>query len=249
MDKWFEELRPLSRSHPDMQIIRLDQSMACLWDNLENCEAVKETAQTMFEMGLFRLPFEKVLISMPVLDEDVHERSLFFLLRDDETNLVAHVAAYSKEMGVYETGVVMRFAFKGEKRLSDSFIDYDESTMGSDQAALFFQETLQAVTFAMVLYYTKGVKHEKGILKPKLKGKPRRIAKNKVTILRVREPTDRVGTPLEHGRTRPRLHLRSGHRRTQHYGPNNSLTKEIFIEPTMVGYEEDGTITHPYREI
>jgi len=48
-------------------------------------------------------------------------------------------------------------------------------------------------------------------------------------------------------RKRVRLHLRRGHIRKQPHGPNNTLVKIIFINPMLVGYEEEGTVTHEYE--
>ena len=48
-------------------------------------------------------------------------------------------------------------------------------------------------------------------------------------------------------RKRVRLHLRRGHARTQRYGQGRKKTKQIWIEPTLVGYEEEGKITQTYE--
>lgn len=64
----------------------------------------------------------------------------------------------------------------------------------------------------------------------------------------------RLWSPVKSGRTvetseerkRTRLHLRRGHARKQHHGPGNKFIKSIFIEPVLVGYEEEGHIEHKY---
>jgi hypothetical protein len=51
---------------------------------------------------------------------------------------------------------------------------------------------------------------------------------------------NRPKSPAEGTHASPRLHRRRGHWRTkQRYGPNNSLVKVIWIEPTWIGAEAD----------
>lgn len=54
-----------------------------------------------------------------------------------------------------------------------------------------------------------------------------------------------AGIPEEH--LKVRLHLRRGHKRDQPYGQGRQLTKAIWIEPTLVGYAEEGVVLHDYR--
>jgi hypothetical protein len=69
---------------------------------------------------------------------------------------------------------------------------------------------------------------------------------NGYTIVRNYRSRDSSGRQIEE-RKRVRLHLRRGHVRTQHWGRNNKYTKKIWIEPTLVGYEEEGKIEHLYE--
>ena len=48
-------------------------------------------------------------------------------------------------------------------------------------------------------------------------------------------------------RKRVRLHLRRGHKRTQHHGRGNKQVKNIWIEPTLVGYQEEGEVYKDYE--
>lgn len=54
-----------------------------------------------------------------------------------------------------------------------------------------------------------------------------------LTIGKITENHESVGT----GST-VRPHLRRGHIRNQHYGPNNEMTKKIFIQPVFVNADE-----------
>ena len=48
------------------------------------------------------------------------------------------------------------------------------------------------------------------------------------------------------GRTRPRLHWRRGHERMQTCGPGSRDRKKIWVSAFLVGYSDDGEVTHDY---
>jgi len=78
----------------------------------------------------------------------------------------------------------------------------------------------------------------------------RQTPENGHSIIRVykacQESTRATGcTPVN--RSRVRLHMRRGHVRRQRYGRKCSKVKLVFIEPTLVGYEEEGRLKHEYE--
>lgn len=57
------------------------------------------------------------------------------------------------------------------------------------------------------------------------------------------QEAQRQGYTIEE-RKRPRMHWRRGHMRNQAYGPGRTEHKPVFIQPQMIGYEEDGQVFH-----
>lgn len=100
----------------------------------------------------------------------------------------------------------------------------------------------------LVLLHTRGIERERWIgdqrVKPHLIG--RNEPRNAYTRVMVREAAERQGDSHTSGDTRHRvrLHLRRGHTRQQHHGRGRTLTKAIWIEPTLVGYREEGEVRH-----
>jgi hypothetical protein len=102
-----------------------------------------------------------------------------------------------------------------------------------------------AVKTLIVLLQTKGAEKE-FVPTEKINLISRDQPVNGYTIVRNYKSRDSSGRQIEE-RKRVRLHLRRGHVRTQHWGRNNKYTKKIWIEPTLVGYEEEGKIEHLYE--
>lgn len=102
-----------------------------------------------------------------------------------------------------------------------------------------------AVRTLIVLLETKGVKKE-FIPTEKINLISRNEPVAGYTIVRNYAPRDSQGQRIEE-RKRVRLHLRRGHIRRQRWGRDRKFEKKIWIEPTLVGYEEEGRIEHLYE--
>jgi hypothetical protein len=101
----------------------------------------------------------------------------------------------------------------------------------------------------LVLLHTSWVEKRKlsyGGKEPYSRGRPIN-AHTRVVIEKYDTNPDNVGVGSEGSRAKVRLHLRRGHIRRQLYGPARSMTKKIWIEPVLVGYSSEGTITHDYE--
>lgn len=93
----------------------------------------------------------------------------------------------------------------------------------------------------MVLLATKNIEKNEILNKQLMSGKFNKAQAYRkdypitttLTIGKITENHESVGT----GST-VRPHLRRGHIRNQHYGPNNEMTKKIFIQPVFVNADE-----------
>lgn len=101
-----------------------------------------------------------------------------------------------------------------------------------------------AAAMALLFLNTRGL--EKQVITPEglnkaraKKGKPHIPT---VTTVRIGTVYDRSGIAHNYGNDgansgrRMRVHLRAGHTRNQHHGPQNSLIKIVYIPPVLVNY-------------
>lgn len=108
---------------------------------------------------------------------------------------------------------------------------------------------VSAIASAMlVMLATRGVKRERWIGNQKcLVG--RREPANAYTRVMIAETlASGHASPVSGDRHKVRLHMRRGHTRNQPHGPGRQYVRQIWIEPCLVGYEEEGRITHDHYE-
>jgi hypothetical protein len=102
----------------------------------------------------------------------------------------------------------------------------------------------------LVMLATRGIRRERWIgMKQVLIG--RKEPSDAYTRVMVAEASSSQGHGVTSAgeRHKVRLHLRCGHTRKQPHGPGRRFTRVIFIEPTLVGYVEEGTVHHNYYEV
>lgn len=123
-----------------------------------------------------------------------------------------------------------------------SLVEFEFSTGGTRT------DIINAVASCMVMLRTRGIRREKWCgNKPILLNRPE--PSNAYTRVMVAEAaSEGHGTRVQGHRHRVRLHLRRGHSRNQPHGPGRQYTRQIWIEPCLVGYEEEGRITHDHYE-
>lgn len=69
---------------------------------------------------------------------------------------------------------------------------------------------------------------------------------NVVKIHAARRSSTNAAASESGERKKTRLHMRRGHIRNQRYGPGRTQTRQIWINPMLVGYKEEGTVDHDY---
>jgi hypothetical protein len=109
----------------------------------------------------------------------------------------------------------------------------------------------------LVMLATKGIRRERWIgNQAVLRNRPE--PRDAYTKVMVREAYDWQGktghrepghSETGEPRYRVRLHLRRGHIRNQPFGPRSQgLSTQIWIQPMLVGYAEEGTVEHTHYE-
>ena len=171
---------------------------------------------------------------------------------------------YDLGMKVETTAIPMDFEIEGTDleqhgipiRVFHSEFRFDDATGRRLQHSerVIAQTVIARMMTLIVLLRTQGVVKQ---FVPWVKKRSKRAAKVRhqaeLGYTRVKIPTTN-GPATSKGsrnypdeRRRPRLHLRRGHTKMVPYGPGRELRRETWIEPTLVGYKDDGEIVHDYQ--
>lgn len=258
-DRVLKELKLFDHSLRFAQRFILDAGDISQKEVAASCEA-------MYEMDLFRLPYGIIYTEMSVAMEtresgkrlssrvclltaeldDVGRRAVedpfapacFMTRAMINFSEIDGQNVYRFFPGVFisgPTGFVQFTSFKDvevDKTTQEYFLSCGDA----------FGKCLQTL---IVLLETKGVEKE-FIETHKTKLISRDTPVNGYTIVRNYRSKTSSGRIIEE-RKRVRLHLRRGHIRRQRWGRGNKWEKKIWIEPTLVGYEEEGRIEHDYE--
>jgi hypothetical protein len=200
-------------------------------------EEITASKALMQSRDLWRLPYPVIALTYPCE---------FNLYMDDKNDTRGSIPVIPVVLLTSPTDWQFFFRAEGEKTWHIT---------KPKQNNVFENQVQQIIDIFLVLIHTKGVSLRKELnnkeLKPALLSRP--FPTN--TYTRVIIPTyakdfsTETKTQTQTSRFRPRLHLRRGHIRKQPFGPKRSLTTEIYIQPTLVGYKEEGTIKHEVYEV
>ena len=260
---------PRSRLFKELEIyrdsLRHAQRFLLEIDDLEKPE-IDASAAAMYEMDIFRLPYKICYTELSVMlqNEVRHSdkvKAVISLISTDLNEVGRQVvdpfsaaSFLSKVMvnipdidgpntyrfvpGTYvhgPYGLVQFNPIKGIKipdNYQSSFIKLGDGVADT-------------ISSLVVLLETKGVDKEY-IQTHKTNLVSRDFPVDGYTVVRNYRAKTSSGQIIEE-RKRVRLHLRRGHVRRQHWGRGNKWEKKIWIEPTLVGYEEEGWIEHDYE--
>jgi hypothetical protein len=224
------------------------------------------SAEALHEHGVFSLPYPVTMLQIPFKTEDGW-------MGDGKTTIMAlmstldlneffngqwwgsglHMVAFGQHNA--EDWVVFKdqnfFACRGKSiRIAVPLIAPEEEPLAPDE---FDRTVMTQVICAITLLHTRGVRKERILASEKLNKcrlKNRKTPINDFTVIRIQE---HIKMETERGpmgeRHRTRLHTRRAHRRLQPYGPGRSKKRWILIASFLVGYEEEGKVTHDHYEV
>lgn len=227
-------------------------------DFLENCSAfyidgnvgdlpineIIASAKAMKEAGVFKLPVELTYIEVTVsLDlGNVEKTGRLALFTADQKITGAFLHQHNSPplewLAVPVNLSIMSPMLTPINLLRGDFVEKFRKAIE--------EYAIGAVTALIVLLCTKGIETE-FVPTKKCSLISRDAPQDGYTIVHVKRAIERqhLGGTVEE-RKRTRLHMRRGHVRHQHYGPKLCHEKIIWIEPVLVGYEEEGRIAHDY---
>ena len=201
-----------------------------------------ETARTLHNYTGFKTPYKTMIVGLPF------EGALIVYFVEQKADGIHFVWAMKKKFlqnpcsGCYKIAqplmpVNMITAVKGKE--------------GNDKDGLV-EAHGSFLVCSLALLCVRGVEKEKIVpteALQKARLRRRKEPLNTITVVRIQKHMkgDERGPAGE--RMAVRLHLRRGHYRRQHYGPGNVKIREVFIEACLVGYEDQGIITHDHYEI
>lgn len=254
----------MTKGNEPLQLFRLSDTVL----NATSFDVVKETMEDMVQVGIASPPFSKFAIEVTpnlmlwlvvhaavnknvgkesiektkqVIDMEMPHKYLFeFSLDPTKPHLAINeifpdVQADVKR--VYDDGVIYNLKTVVKTGMAERGMSFSEET----QHKTLMRLASTALSLLLVLLATKNVDKNEIKNKQLLAGKFNSSQAYRkdypitttLTIGKITENHESVGT----GST-VRPHLRRGHIRNQHYGPNNEMTKKIFIQPVFVNADE-----------
>lgn len=205
-------------------------------------DEILASADAMKEAGVWRLPYP---ITTFEFKATIHSQT-FDVTKPDTTFIF--VAMEQARAGTTHTEL-------GEFIPLPSFIrwifarDLTDKRIWMNCTSIFHHEVQNILTTFLVTLSTRGIKRERWSGDHKIIV-GRREPANAYTRVLIREAVN-----AGHGTSEPgeryyvRLHMRRGHKRDQRYGKGLQLSRPIWIEPTLVGYEKEGRIRHHEYEM
>lgn len=220
--------------------------------NEENAELL-ETAVVLHKHTGFKLPYDTMAIGLPMGDVLV----VYFAEQRATEISFTWVLRHTSESGfIYFTPAPGRYDIARlfmpvvAMRETETF-DFSSHLLklqgGKDQTSWG-----TFLLCSLALLCVRGIEKER--IEPTEDQQKARLRRRKepldaVTVVRIQKHMQGAERGPGGERMAVRLHLRRGHYRGQHYGPGNSKVKQVFIEPCLVGHEDQGTITHDHYEI
>lgn len=230
-------------------------------------EEIAASAKAMDELGLFKLPFPTITVetafgfhNFEAKKKDCYTRGRLIILAgpcSEKTALVPASLHFSCSVFFNIPQVDGKHVFRwlpgvaycglpGKAAFKDSFVQVGLKQDTHDEALQSIALCAgQIVAELIVLLQTKGVERER-VLPHKTNLIAREAPEDGYTIVRNYISRGPTGALIPE-RKRTRLHLRRGHIRRQRWGRGRKFEKKIWIEPMLVGHEEEGRIEHLYE--
>lgn len=188
-------------------------------------EDVKASAAAMHEAGVWRLPF-------PVCSFEVE--GLTFRDSTQNTTLSLPTVTLVSNLEPLEGAMFSKV------REGWGIVEFSEQSVAGQSFADLIEDCIVTLS-------TKGIRRERWAGDRKLspgRHEPRGITYTRVLVREAAVSSGSTERDASGQRCRVRLHLRRGHTREQRHGSGLTQIKTVFIEPTLVGYSEEGAVMH-----
>lgn len=228
-------------------------------------DGLSGTVEAMVEAGVYRLPANPCIIEHPVKLAD--GRTVHNLIFAEETDTEVRIMPVSvlranfSDVGPLDVALASpvhpyRSKLSGERGIWEAEGCVIDESMMSDPAPGGGMEALARCALVdmetmLVLLSTRGVSVERTSVLKKGKRRLRRrdaasYEYHKVVVPGLNSAGDGETQESTEPRRRVRLHIRRGHVRRQRCGKGNAEETVIWINPVLVGYEEEGRVYKDY---
>ena len=228
---------------------------------------IRETVIAMQEMGIYRMPYPHVYLQVEaVIPEFECHTTLAYVIQDlqvyeshdSEKNPITSLAINAYMRCPQAPKMWARLnerVVKNQEDISVDVVDVENKTRFSgirqcDTDGKLGQFLNDILNIFIVYINTRKIMKTCNEPSEKLNKKRRKNGRPELkpyTVIHL--PAVYYNDPDAPGsRTHasPRLHLRRGHIRTQRYGTGLEKSKRIWIEPTLVGKDDDEVLSHEY---
>lgn len=189
-----------------------------------------DVSQDLVKVGLFKSPFDEFAIEIPI-----KEYGGTFIIGYNKN------VDYWKVDPIFDCGIEYIATTKNGKinvkkdfkKFVERWVEESGTEGAIEQTMLFYSQLLVLIILLATKNIAKEVKHN-----PLAKFGVGKIKAEYVTTLSIGKITE---TEREHADTgrELRTHIRRGHIRNQRYGPNNSFSKQIWIEPVFINSDKE----------
>ena len=216
----------------------------------DQAEVLMETTMAMHEAGIYKLPFPEMVISL-----DINEINAHAVLREEEgtNSFSGHFLLSKNNIPVeFDTEITSK-----EQGINNIKLSIDRQRFPNFATKDVTNSLVDIVSFIMnitvVMMSISLIDREEVIPPPKLNAARVKRGKepirpytymNITRLLKSQQGNNSTVT----GRVMP-IHMRAGYVRRQNYGPNNSLSKLIYIEPVIVNFHTGEELKAPIRKL
>jgi hypothetical protein len=209
-------------------------------------EDARSSIKALCEAGLARLPFPQMVVEFRA-GTLAHE---FVLLEETENEHVINM-----------TWAMLRLD-NGYGLLVDQVIPFEISQQGITPLRIPSSEMHRqallvggaiAIGVALLMLNTKGIEKQvvecSKLNKHRVRSGKTAIPKHSVLHIGMIYRRDGTGERFQRAGHHKRMHLRAGHTRRQHYGPQNQDVKIVYVPPVIVNFKPDEELVQPKKVI
>ena len=221
---------------------------------LVNREDAKKSVKALVEAGLWKLPFNPMVIEYETDGGPEGKAHSFVYLYEKGEDIIGRVVLM--ELGNF-TAMCAIDEMTARILNKEIMVDAGRYEKQSNPAHKLFLHTFAvSVHLALLMLNTKGIEKEVVHVPPSFNKK--RVAKGRAsipshTVVHIGTIYRRDGSAIKrdgHGGWHMPMHWRCGYTRRQHFGKNREEEKMVYIPPCIVNFKPDEDTPHaPMRKL